>query len=322
MEKYFDMLNTTRFHNNLFKELKPLSNKIIELQDKIYHLKYEIQNKNFNFLFYLFLIIIILSIILFINVSGVAFFLFLFTSPITIILPIGYIYANSSQTIQLEKKIKEELKAENNNYENEVKKIYESVFQVNTINIDIIKYVGGNPYINDLINYEGISFPSAFFVYLENNDNLILIHSYSYKNNCVGKFEIPLIDIIAFANANEFHPKTQNKDGGNDKQKGLIKENKSKKNSINNSKKDKKNPKRTTIDNQNTILKIRTEGSTEELIFSSSAYEIFNKLMPSKKLTLNEYEIKAPDTKECPYCAETIKFKAIICRFCNNNLSE
>ena len=37
-----------------------------------------------------------------------------------------------------------------------------------------------------------------------------------------------------------------------------------------------------------------------------------NVLLPNK----NEYI----DTRKCPFCAETIKREAIICRFCNNNL--
>ena len=31
--------------------------------------------------------------------------------------------------------------------------------------------------------------------------------------------------------------------------------------------------------------------------------------------------INNSDTKECPYCAETIKFNAKICRFCNRAIS-
>ncbi len=31
--------------------------------------------------------------------------------------------------------------------------------------------------------------------------------------------------------------------------------------------------------------------------------------------------IPLADTKQCSYCAETIKAEAIVCRFCNHNLT-
>lgn len=67
---------------------------------------------------------------------------------------------------------------------------------------------------------------------------------------------------------------------------------------------------------KNEINALRADILNEiEIIFKDSETEIYSS-------TNREKEFENFDTKKCPFCAERIKTKAKICRFCNSKLNK
>lgn|GEM_PF-5385735 len=70
-------------------------------------------------------------------------------------------------------------------------------------------------------------------------------------------------------------------------------------------------------------LEFRLKQINDEILsLSKERDEIYNKFISKYHEEIedsNKSQTNEPDMKECPMCAETIKYKARVCRFCNYN---
>ena len=70
----------------------------------------------------------------------------------------------------------------------------------------------------------------------------------------------------------------------------------------------------------------KDSGEFQRRVFSQIPYEALKQYYHGDFVSREEYnkvrnfQGTSNDTKECPYCAEIIKKKAIICRFCNREI--
>lgn len=70
-------------------------------------------------------------------------------------------------------------------------------------------------------------------------------------------------------------------------------------------------------------LEVRLRQINDEIFcLSKERDELYDKFISKYHEEIedsNKSQTNEPDTKECPMCAETIKYKAKVCRFCNYN---
>lgn len=277
-----DVLALNNFYSWL-NEIKPSKDKIKDLKDKISSLKNQNQTKSNAELIGALFFLTILLIFIFYHV-GVFYSIMIFcTLPIVIPLLLLIIkLLFLSDSERLENQLIEELKNEQKLLREQIRMFYIKAFEFLPNKVSTIQYLGGNNDIDSLL--KGIaSVPSSLFYIYNDNKNWILVHHLHLL------YETECIGkfIIPFEDIYSF-----------------------------------------TKENGQTILELRKCNLVKKLFFSSDAYDIFTELLPSKEFTLVNAPKKVKskcntdDTKECPYCAETIKAKAKICRFCNNELFE
>lgn len=332
MLQYLD-LESLKVFNNLVEELQPTYNKIICLRNEIKKLKPE-HSRAESFggcgcISGILLAAILTSTIFGGNLSafyimaGLFGFLSLFLS-------------GSFESIKKAGQLQNDLNTEDQIFKEKISKIYINAFKLDIYDNNLVEYIDGNLDINKLLAKSEISLPCQFTVYIENNQLILINNNYNYdydKFKCIGKFIIPIDDIYAFTRIGDFYTKTNIKGGGSDYHKGLVGGLIAGETGAILASRTKISSSTSLVDQRNTILEIRTGDSIEDLIFSSSTYELFIKIMPSKELALVSSQFSTnlnakdvisntSDTKECPFCAEIIKYKAKICRFCNREISE